>query len=92
MHGVNILIINEKGRDFRFVPHGFDDRLTQTIVLAFRLTNEQMGHASNENRNHYDSVVRIEQNDIFDMAKELALIQLKIHHSNNQTTVDLLKI
>lgn len=31
----NILIINEDGT-CRFAPNGFDKRLTQTIVLAFR--------------------------------------------------------
>lgn len=71
--GVNILIINEKGNCY-FQPSCFDKRLKQTIVLAFRLAAglDNDAQYSNVDRNHYDSVVRMEQSDIYDIAKMLA--------------------
>lgn len=82
---MNILIINEEG-DCYLYPFGFDKRLNRTIVLAYRLKNkseknnivneptESVSSASKSNtdRIHYDSVVRIEQTDIFSISKLLA--------------------
>lgn len=77
MNGVNILIIYENGL-CNFLPNGFDRKLTQTVVLAYRI-DERSQKAANGNvqRNHYDSVVRMEQSDIFDMANTLAAIEYK---------------
>lgn len=69
MNGVNILTINENGSCI-FSPNGFDKQLTQTVVLAYRIDERSPNKC-----NHYDSVVRMEQSDIFDMAKMLAAIE-----------------
>lgn len=45
MKGVNILIINENGTCY-FSPSGFDQRLTQTVVLAFRVGAQSEENAS----------------------------------------------
>lgn len=91
MKGVNILIINEQGTS-RFVPNGFDKRLTQTVVLAFRVAGrsekKRTSEISNDDRDHYDSVVRMEQNDIFNLAKVLASTECKRYVTQKQT-IDL---
>lgn len=83
MKGVNILVINEQGICY-FSQKRFDKCLPRTVVLAFRidtgLEKKKMHNkteVSNTDRNHYDSVVRIEQNDIFDIAKMLASNECK---------------
>lgn len=86
--GVNILIINEKGICY-FQPDCFDKRLTQTVVLAFRLAaglNNKDAEYSNVDRNHYDSVVRMEQSDIYDIAKMLAAHAYESDMTNGKRT------
>lgn len=72
LNNVNILIINEKGDCYSF-PTGFDRRLNRTVILAYRLKNSHGDgmNATYQDRNHYDSVVRIDQDVIFEMSKVL---------------------
>lgn len=80
---VNILVINEKG-DFHY-PCRFNTQFEQTIILAYttyqfeehEVTDFEDGVANVSNvsilkRIHYDSVINIEQKDVFRMAKMLA--------------------
>lgn len=77
MKKVNILVLDEDG-DFYFAPVGFDQRLNKTVILAYRLgelsKNDVEENATNRyvERNHYDSVVRIDQHDIFTISNILA--------------------
>lgn len=59
IHNVNVFIINEEGGCR--IPYGFKQQYENSILLAYRLS------AGNSNliRNHYDSVVHIEQPTIF---------------------------
>lgn len=80
---VNILVINENG-DF-YYPCRFNTQFEQTIILAYttyqfeehEVTDCQNGLANVSNisvikRIHYDSVISIEQRDVFSLAKVLA--------------------
>lgn len=86
MNAVNILIVNEHGNSY--FTNMFDTKLKKTVILAFVCISEckqeidgnQIGtcneseiEVANAKRNHYNSVVKIEQNDIYDMAKMLAV-------------------
>lgn len=81
---VNILVINENG-DFYF-PCRFNTQFKQTIILAYttyqfeehEVSDCENGTAnvlnvSKINRIHYDSVINIEQQDVFSLSKLLAL-------------------
>lgn len=63
MNEVNVLIFNEYGPSY--CVNGFNANYARTIVLAYRL-------GVNSVRNHYDSIVKIEQNDIFECSKIIA--------------------
>lgn len=85
MEGVNILIINENGTGY-FSPRSFDRRLNQTVVLAYRLKHKPLqANVSNIDRNHYDSVVRMEQCDVYDLSRMLASIAWKKETAQNET-------
>lgn len=78
LKSVNILIINENG-DCYTLPTGFDCSCERTVILAYRQfrldkTERQVNDGSNAwlNLNHYDSVVRIDQTDIFEISTMLA--------------------
>lgn len=83
MRNVNILIINENG-DFHF-HCCFNAHFEQTLILAYttchveehEVTDFENGAASisnvsNVKRIHYDSVIHIEQEDVFTLSKILA--------------------
>lgn len=85
MKGVNILIINEHGTGY-FSPCSFDKGLDQTVVLAYRLKHKtSQVNVSNIDRNHYDSVVRMEQSDVYDLSRMLASIAWKKEAAQNET-------
>lgn len=85
MENLNILVVNEGGTGY-FSPCSFDRNLTQTVLVAFRLKTKTLeANASNINRNHYDSVVRMEQSDVYDLAKSLASIAWKKENAKNET-------
>lgn len=89
INNVNILIMNENGASY-FSPCSFDKNLSQTVVLAYRLQLKTLGiNVSNVNRNHYDSVVRMEQSDVYDLSKMLASIEWKKEAAKNET-IDLI--
>lgn len=65
IHKVNILIMSE-GEDSRFT-FGFNKSFDRTLLIAFRLAGKRSSI-----RDHYDSVVRIEDTDIYDLSKCLS--------------------
>lgn len=80
---VNILVINENG-DF-YYPCRFNTQFEQTIILAYttyqyeehEISDCENGTAevfnvATINRIHYDSVINIEQKDVFSLSKMLA--------------------
>lgn len=84
LNKVNILVLTENG-DFYFACR-FDAQFKQTIILAYttfhfeehEVTDCKDGVAnvlnvSNIERIHYNSVINIDQNDVFILSKELAL-------------------
>lgn len=81
---VNILVVNENG-DFYF-SRQFNAQFKQTIILAyttydfeehevsdFENGTANVSNVSNIKRIHYDSVINIEQKDVFSASKVLAL-------------------
>lgn len=90
LKNVNILIINENG-DYYTLPTGFDCSCERTVILAYRQfrldkTERKVNAGSNArlNLNHYDSVVRIDQTDIFEISTMLAkkrIIYTETHDS-----------
>lgn len=76
---VNIMIINEKG-DYYFA-NKFDTSYKKTIILAYRLRNYKA--KGNEPRNHYDSVVHIDSNDLYTMT------QIIVSKMQNCKTVEI---
>lgn len=67
MFNVNILIVKEKG-ECDFVG-AFTPSFKETIILAYRLNKNQKSPLK---RNHYDSVVNIEQDVLFILSRLLA--------------------
>lgn len=104
MKAVNILIINEKGTCY--FTNNFNSQLKKTVILAFGTTgacrlneieNENQmnsGGISNAERNHYNSVARMDQNDIFKISQMLASqirtrnITAQIDSENSTVAVD----
>lgn len=75
IYEANILVINEEG-DFYFV-NGFNESFGKTIILAFKLANsmkKELKNISNVHRNHYESIVKINSDIIFSLARKSALI------------------
>lgn len=73
IHRSNILVINESG-DFYFSPPFMND-LDKMLILAFRLREDvssQAENISNDKRNHYESVVHIEADDVFSISQILS--------------------
>lgn len=82
MNAVNVLIVNEKGPcEFASI---FDITLKRTGLWYFSICdeNDTQGkkcdsicddNAPSMNRNHYNSVVRMDQNDIYEVTKVLAM-------------------
>lgn len=71
LHKVNILVVNEQA-DYSFA-NGFDRAYDRIIFMAFRNNMISTGPASNTNRNHYDSIAHIDEDDLATMAKNLAI-------------------
>lgn len=79
MHLVNILVIK---KNICYFFNDFNERLEKTIILAYCSFGDRKSTERNESKgtldghthdqNHYNSVVHIEPNDIFDLSKYLA--------------------
>lgn len=65
IYKVNILIFNESG-DIYF-PLGFEPGYEKTVMIAYRYAT-----GSKTVRDHYDSVIEIDQKYLFDCVKHLA--------------------
>lgn len=65
IHEVNILVLYEGGLP-QFLL-GFNASYQRTLIIAYRYANKK-----GPDRNHYDSVVRIDDTDLFKMAKMLS--------------------
>lgn len=96
MMSVNILVINENG-DFDFA-RDFNLQFKNTVILAFGtfLANKNDSRESNAvnipntERDHYNSVIRLEQSDIFIMSKELAsIISTKEKTAKTHGTIEI---
>lgn len=70
MFQVNIMVINEEG-DYYFA-NKFDTSYRKTIILAYKLKKVITKQDFNEPRNHYDSVVHIDANDLYTMTQVIA--------------------
>lgn len=82
----NIVIFNEKIH--ATVATKFDPTKKETIMLAFRLGVHSSEDLSNLNRNHYDSVVAINSDDILkETSKSLIEKQLNPFKMNTDTVV-----
>lgn len=78
MFKVNILIINEKG-DLYFA-NDFNSSYSKTLVLAYKLSGlvveplddvSNSKNTTNQYRNHYDSVVNIDAEQIFSITRHI---------------------
>lgn len=93
LYKCSILIINEFG-DFYFVgvPHDLENSLI--LVLAFR-TKKGVDRTSknipNEDRNHYDSVTDIEQDDIYYISQVLSE-RIKKYQESNELMNDIIDL
>lgn len=84
IHRVNILIMSE-GEDCRFTV-GFNKSFGRTLIIAFRLAGKKSSL-----RDHYDSVVRIEDNEIYNLSKYLSTTSCIIEDdSQNDSDVVLI--
>lgn len=89
--GINIITIKENG-DCHMSTE-FDSKLKRTIFLAHRLSGlvEQNGSTHNDDRNHYDSVTKIESDVLFKICgylKEKNDVKLACH-ANDHSVVSL---
>lgn len=64
---VNILIINEN--DGYYFPIRFDPSFEKTLLLGYKLCQNR---SSIEKRNHYDSIIHIDAEDIFNITRLVA--------------------
>lgn len=78
MYEKNILIFNENGNCY--YVNGFDETYKETILLAYRNTKAKV---SDQKRDHYDSIISIDEPITLKMAKYLAEIYIK---RNSQPT------
>lgn len=72
---LNILIFNEKG--CVYFAHQFESKFQRTIMIAFRISDPLKNDISNANRNHYDSVAKVERKLITSLANDLIKAYLK---------------
>lgn len=105
LNKVNILVINEKG-DFQFACR-FNTEFKRTVILSYTSINveeHEVTDIDNESgnmnvsrishiaRNHYNSVIDIEQEDVFTLSKMLALNirkqQEMIQNHNEKISID----
>lgn len=75
MFQVNIIVFNEKGSVY--FARLFDLNHNRTIMIAFRIADPLNEDTSNKNRNHYDSVAKVENNIISLSADNLIKDYLK---------------
>lgn len=80
----NILVLNEESSDCYFVA-GFDSNYDQTMIIAYRLN----GLVGGLDRNHYDSVVSIDPNDICSIVKKVLLDMEKSNKNKIDSVIDL---
>lgn len=83
---VNIIIFNEKG-DF-YSAFQLKSTFTRLIMLSYRCADPKSQATSSE-RNHYDSITRIEQENIFDCTKRLIFLHNKKTQTDSKSVVVL---
>lgn len=90
MKSVNILIVNANGKCY--FPFGFQMKFRKTVILTFGVFNYQIDNedCDNTQRNHYSSVVRMDQADIYVVSQSLAEIEHKKIIQEQIDSVDLL--
>lgn len=69
---MNILVFNEDG-EFYF-PLQFNPNFDRTMAIAYRLNGNSI-------RNHYDSWVEMDENELYDCARYLAEVECKRQQS-----------
>lgn len=77
MLSINILIFNEKGCSYFFQQ--FRPEFDRTIMIAFRIADRSNEDISNANRNHYDSVVKVQANIIAELVHTSTTNFLKLN-------------
>lgn len=80
MHSVNILLFNEFGSCY--YVNGFNSEYNKTVAIAYRL---ECGSNSKLKRNHYDSVTKIRQDDLFTCSRLLSNEKRKFPELLNKT-------
>lgn len=72
---INIVVFTEKG--CVYFATKFEPKYDRTIMIAFRIANPLNVDISNANRNHYDSVVKVETDTITKLVHDLVTKYLK---------------
>lgn len=72
---INILVFSEKG--CVYFANLFEPKFDRTVMIAFRIADTLNADISNRNRNHYDSVVKVETNTITTSVHDLITKYLK---------------
>lgn len=90
LYKCNILVINELGNFY--LPCSFDESVETILILGYRLganVEKNDENISNMKRNHYDSVISIEPNDIFSIA-EVITNRLKQRYMILESTIEII--
>lgn len=83
-HKCNILVISELGGFYFANP--FNQSFKSILTIAFRVKGQNYRtkkNVSNIDRDHYDSVIDIEPNDIFSIAEALSETVKRIHNNKS---------
>lgn len=84
MHQVNVVIINENGPCY--LVNGFNANYGRSVLLAYRLANTD-SPSQNIFRNHYDSVINIQQKDIFQCMKSMMKVIVKSFFGDEEENI-----
>lgn len=66
IYEVNILVISEEGECY--FATAFEPKFGKTLILAYKLDRNE---STNVNRNHYDSIVHVDAQDVFAITRLL---------------------
>lgn len=87
LHNVNIIIFNENGP--YYFSNVFDPSYERTISIAFRASNKfNKKNQNNSNRNHYDTIVEMEDEVIVEISKGL-MRQVQCKTTKCDTVINL---
>lgn len=85
IYKVNVVIINENGPCY--LVNGFNPNHERTVLLGYRLAHPES--KSQGNRNHYDSVINVQQDYIFKCMKSMMSVIVKQFFGDERENVIL---